>query len=117
MSQQTKISILLVFGLLLPAADLQAMAGEPLYSALWGLSGERWSADGRLPDFSYAGYHRGEKSLPLLNPDCSVKDFGAIGDGAPFSRLSSNRLERQFSFPPEPTSLPTFSIFVPRARR
>jgi hypothetical protein len=56
-------------------------ASQPLYSALWGRSGERWSPDGRLPDFSYAGYHRGEKPLPVLNPDCSVKDFGAVGDG------------------------------------
>ncbi len=58
-----------------------ATADEPLYSALWGRQGELWSADSRLPDFSYAGYHRGERPLPALRPDCSVKDFGAVGDG------------------------------------
>ncbi|MCB9874159.1 MAG: hypothetical protein H6821_08255 [Planctomycetaceae bacterium] len=58
-----------------------AGAADPMHSELWGRQGERWSADGRLPDFSYAGYHRGEKPLPTLVPDCSVKDFGAIGDG------------------------------------
>lgn len=58
-----------------------AFAAEPRYSELWGKHGERWSADGRLPDFSYAGYHRGEKPLPTLKPDVSVADFGAVGDG------------------------------------
>ena len=52
-----------------------------MYSDLWGRHGEKWSADSRLPDFSYAGYHRGEKPLPTLMPSCSVKDFGAVGDG------------------------------------
>ncbi len=51
------------------------------HSTLWGQHGERWSAESRLPDFSYAGYHRGEQPLPLRKPDCSVKDFGATGDG------------------------------------
>jgi len=50
-------------------------------SALWGRSGERWKPDGRMPDFSYAGYHRGELPLPVRKPDVSVKDFGAVGDG------------------------------------
>jgi hypothetical protein len=58
-----------------------AVAADPLHSDLWGRQGEQWSADSRLPDFSYAGYHRGEKPLPTLLPDCSVKDFGAVGDG------------------------------------
>ncbi len=44
-------------------------------------SGEEWIAGGRLPDFSYAGYHRGEKALPDLPQTNNVKDFGAIGDG------------------------------------
>ena len=34
-----------------------------------------------MPDFSYAGYQRGEKPLPERTPDVSVKDLGAIGDG------------------------------------
>ncbi len=48
---------------------------------LWGEAGERWTPDSRLPDFSYAGYHRGEKPLPTRRPQVSVKDFGAVGDG------------------------------------
>lgn len=58
-----------------------APAEEPETSSLWGLAGQRWEASGRLPDFSYAGYHRGERPLPELAPDVSVKDFGAVGDG------------------------------------
>src|SRR5690606_13038896 len=33
-------------------------------SLLWGRTGERWSPTSRLPDFSYAGYRRGEAPLP-----------------------------------------------------
>ncbi len=60
-----------------------AVAENPQYSALWGRNGERWEAAGRLPDFSYAGYHRGERPLPDLSTRerVSVKQFGAKGDG------------------------------------
>lgn len=51
------------------------------YSQLWGRSGEKWSPESRLPDFSYAGYHCGEKELPKVARGVSVKDFGAKGDG------------------------------------
>ena len=68
------LGVLCVWTIPCPAAD------DSVHSALWGRQGERWSADGRLPDFSYAGYHRGERPLPTLRPDCSVKDFGAVGD-------------------------------------
>ncbi len=50
-------------------------------SQLWGEHGELWSPDSRLPDFSYAGYARGERPLPTVTPQASVKDFGATGDG------------------------------------
>jgi len=50
-------------------------------SALWGISGERWSPDGRLPDFSFAGYRRGEAELPNPVVTHNVRDYGAIGDG------------------------------------
>jgi hypothetical protein len=50
-------------------------------SELWGTRGEKWKADGRLPDFSRAGYHRGEKPIPVVAQAANVKDFGAIGDG------------------------------------
>jgi hypothetical protein len=58
-----------------------ALSGGPQFSTLWGRSGERWRPENRLPDFSYAGYHRGEKQIPTLKGDVNVKDFGAIGDG------------------------------------
>lgn len=52
------------------------------YSELWGSAGEKWKPDGRLPDFSYAGYHCGEDPIPRIKtPLISVADFGAVGDG------------------------------------
>jgi len=51
------------------------------YSALWGRAGERWSATGRLPDFSFAGYRCGEEPLPTVPQVANVKAFGAKGDG------------------------------------
>jgi hypothetical protein len=60
-----------------------AQAQEPsAFSRLWGRAGELWSADSRLPDFSHAGYHSGERPLPVAPRAASVKDFGALGDGA-----------------------------------
>jgi hypothetical protein len=50
-------------------------------SELWGERGEKWRADGRLPDFSRAGYQRGEKPIPDVPQVANVKDFGAVGDG------------------------------------
>ena len=67
--------------LLLAAQVAPAQAPPARYSLLWGRGGERWRPDGRLPDFSYAGYHRGERALPDRKPQVSVKDFGAVGDG------------------------------------
>lgn len=61
-------------------ASASLLNGEP--SMIYGLQGEAWqAAGGPLPDFSYAGYQRGEKPLPDRTPDVSVKDFGATGDG------------------------------------
>ncbi len=51
------------------------------YSDLWGANGERWNAYSRLPDFSFAGYHHGEQSPPVLPQTATVSDFGAKGDG------------------------------------
>ncbi|MET3871789.1 hypothetical protein J3R74_001659 [Puniceicoccus vermicola] len=50
-------------------------------SELWGKSGENWDPKGRLPDFSFAGYHSGEQSIPDHPRGISVIDFGAVGDG------------------------------------
>ena len=52
------------------------------YSSLWGAAGERWKPDGRLPDFSYAGYRAGETKIPAPPARWNLKrDFGAKGDG------------------------------------
>lgn len=52
------------------------------YSSLWGAAGERWEPEGRLPDFSYAGYHAGEAEIPTPPARWDLKrDFGARGDG------------------------------------
>lgn len=50
-------------------------------SELWGENGESWDSHGRLPDFSYAGYHMGEKQIPDVPVLANVKKFGAKGDG------------------------------------
>lgn len=50
-------------------------------SALWGTAGDRWTPESRLPDFSFAGYHRGESALPSPQVTHNVRDFGAKGDG------------------------------------
>ncbi len=51
------------------------------YSGLWGRSGELWSPQSRLPDFSFAGYHFGNDPIPEIPINANVKDFGARGDG------------------------------------
>lgn len=52
------------------------------YSSLWGVSGEKWDPAGRLPDFSYAGYHAGEANIPNGPAKWDFKrDFHAKGDG------------------------------------
>ncbi len=51
------------------------------HSALWGANGELWTPDGRLPDWSFAGYERGEAPVPARPATHNVKDFGAMGDG------------------------------------
>lgn len=58
-----------------------AFAADKIHSDLWGKEGEKWSPTSRLPDFSFAGYHCGEKPLPTVEVKGNVKDFGAKGDG------------------------------------
>ncbi len=58
-----------------------AETGEGIHSRLWGEKGAGWTAESRLPDFSFAGYERGEKEIPRYEVSGNVKDFGAKGDG------------------------------------
>ena len=60
-----------------PVAQAQSL----YYSDLWGQEGEKWEPRSRLPDFSFAGYHAGDKALPTVPIKTNVKDFGAQGDG------------------------------------
>lgn len=55
--------------------------GPSRHSELWGKNGEKWRADGRLPDFSYAGYGMGNRDVPRPPVAANVRDFGAEGDG------------------------------------
>jgi hypothetical protein len=50
-------------------------------SKLWGSHGELWDPRGRLPDFSYAGYHAGAKPIPTVPVSANVRDLGCKGDG------------------------------------
>lgn len=64
------------------AASFSACSPLPAeVSQLWGASGEKWTPESRLPDFSYAGYRRGEESFRIPTASISVADFGAKGDG------------------------------------
>ncbi len=64
-------------------------------SQLWGVAGEKWTPESRLPDFSFAGYRRGEEAFRIPPSSISVADFGAKGDGrtddtAAFKRASAS---------------------------
>lgn len=58
-----------------------AAAAPPRMSQLWGRNGEKWSPQSRLPDFSFAGYRRGEEPFRIPPDSISVADYGARGDG------------------------------------
>jgi hypothetical protein len=74
--------VLAILATLLPGPLVaQSDAPAPVRSALWGQAGELWSPDGRLPDFSFAGYRRGEASIPTHKVAHNVREFGALGDG------------------------------------
>lgn len=62
-------------------AGMFPASAAPAYSELWGRAGEKWSPESRLPDFSRAGYHRGDSEPPVVARGASVSDFGATGDG------------------------------------
>jgi hypothetical protein len=63
-------------------AATEVGASPCTYSSLWGVNGEKWRPEGRLPDFSYAGYHAGEATIPAPPAKWDLKrDFHAAGDG------------------------------------
>jgi len=68
-------------GVLITAFLLATTARPADFSKLWGERGEEWNPRSRLPDFSFAGYHQGEKPIPNTPRAISVRDFGARGDG------------------------------------
>lgn len=70
---------LLLCALVLVAFGLANASAE--VSQLWGNAGEKWSPASRLPDFSFAGYRRGEEAFRVPDASISVTSFGAVGDG------------------------------------
>jgi hypothetical protein len=82
-----KLTFLLVLAAFLlsysPVPGSPFVASEKCdYSSLWGVNGEKWTLSGRLPDFSYAGYHALEAKIPNGNAKWNLKrDFHAVGDG------------------------------------
>jgi len=63
------------------AIVLGGVAAGQSHSELWGEDGEKWRPDGRLPDFSFAGYHFGDDKPPVYDVAANVTSFGARGDG------------------------------------
>src|SRR6266511_181221 len=79
---KTTVGLLLFVSALAWAARAANVSTLRAYSSLWGVSGEKWNPEGRLPDFSYAGYHAGEAALPTAPAKWNLKrDFHAKGDG------------------------------------
>jgi lysophospholipase L1-like esterase/ribosomal protein L21E len=72
-----------LLGLMLTSLFIAGITNTALAdtSALWGTTGEKWSPESRLPDFSFAGYHSGEAPIPTPPVKGNVRDFGAKGDG------------------------------------
>jgi hypothetical protein len=84
MRKATFLLVFLALGISTANFSTQSLASHDkcVYSSLWGTNGEKWSPMGRLPDFSYAGYHAGEASLPKVKAKWDLKrDFHAVGDG------------------------------------
>lgn len=84
-----------------------AQAHDSCYSQLWGQAGENWSPAGRLPDFSFAGYMRGEAEIPDMPVKLNVRDFGAAGDGV---------LDDSYAFIRALDTLENGALYVPEGR-
>ncbi len=68
-------------GWIVLAVVLATASASAETSKLWGMNGELWDPRGRLPDFSWAGYHAGEKPIPDVPTKAVITDYGAVGDG------------------------------------
>ncbi len=73
------LGVLALVLVVVSSVSVPAAADE---SALWGRAGERWDPRGRLPDFSYAGYHAGRLPIPEVPVVVDVRTYGARGDGS-----------------------------------
>jgi hypothetical protein len=51
------------------------------HSKLWGVAGELFHPDGRLMDWSHAGYRAAEAPLPERPATIDAATYGAKGDG------------------------------------
>ncbi|VGO19110.1 glycosyl hydrolase family 28-related protein [Pontiella sulfatireligans] len=80
MRKQFVTAVVLITGLI-GGLSIGSTVCAQTYSELWGKAGETWSPAGRLPDFSYAGYHCGGAPIPRVPQVSNVKSFGAKGDG------------------------------------
>ena len=92
---------------ILVAAGTVVFGAEGSVSALWGVDGEKWDPRGRLPDYSYAGYHAGEKPIPEVKVVANVRDFGAKGDGVSDDTQAFNKAI---------SSMPDGALLIPAGR-
>ncbi|OAI56195.1 hypothetical protein AYO49_00910, partial [Verrucomicrobiaceae bacterium SCGC AG-212-N21] len=74
-------SCAVLLGMFFTSAGLSVATAADATSELWGAAGEKWTPSSRLPDFSQAGYRRGEEPYRVPKESISVKDLGAKGDG------------------------------------
>jgi len=72
-----RLRLHILAGLVLGSLALTLVAEE--HSKLWPAADA--ALRDRLPDFSFAGYQRGEKAIPEVAVTANVRDFGAKGDG------------------------------------
>jgi hypothetical protein len=73
-----KINIRITCLLAILIASFSTSYAQVLESKLWGPNGKDWDPAGRLPDFSYAGYHSSEKSLPSVPIVSDLSTTGAL---------------------------------------
>src|SRR5262245_48857072 len=83
MRYRNKFHVYLLLALVMFAGwrvNNQAGAQTRNTSELWGSTGSLWNPTSRLPDYSFAGYRSGEKSIPTPAVVANVKDFGAASN-------------------------------------